>query len=180
MDAPRLETERLVLRPPSQDDFEGWAEFHGDAEAMAWIGGPMSRAAAWRSLACATGMWTLLEFGEFSAIDKASGRWVGRVGPWQPEGWPGTEVGWMFLRSCWGRGLATEAAIASMDWAFETLGWDEVIHVIHPRNVASQAVARRVGSRLIGPVRLPDPLADSPAEAWGQSRADWRSRRAAG
>ena len=78
-------------------------------------------------------------------VDKASGRWLGRAGPWQPEGWPGTEVGWSFLRSAWGKGYAREAAIAAIDWSFDHLGWTEVIHSIAPANTASQALAARLG-----------------------------------
>jgi RimJ/RimL family protein N-acetyltransferase len=177
MTVPLIETDRLILRPPVQLDFDGWAEFHGDAEAMRFLGGPMVRAAAWRSMASVAGMWTLLGFGQFSVIEKATGRWIGRAGPWMPEGWPGAEIGWMFLRSTWGNGFASEAAVAAVDWAFETLGWTKVIHVIHPQNAASQAVARRLGSALLGPVKLPAPFDGAPAEAWGQSRDRWRGRR---
>jgi len=60
-------------------------------------------------------------------IDKASGEWLGRIGPWFPEDWPGTEVGWGLKRSAWGRGYAVEAATAAMDFAFDRLGWDEAI-----------------------------------------------------
>ena len=45
------------------------------------------------------------------------------MGPWSPEGWPGTEVGWSFLREAGGKGYATEAATAAIDWAFDALGW---------------------------------------------------------
>ena len=72
----------------------------------------------------------------FSVIEKASGRWVGRLGPWQPEGWPGTEVGWGLARDAWGKGYATEGAAAAIDWAFDALGWDDVIHCIDPGNAA--------------------------------------------
>jgi len=82
-------------------------------------------------------------FAMFSVCEKATGRWVGRLGPWMPEGWPGTEVGWAIVRDCWGRGYATEGAEAATDWAFDHLGWSRVIHSIDPANVASQAVARR-------------------------------------
>ena len=112
-------------------------------------------------------------------IDRATGEWLGQAGPWQPEGWPGTEVGWSFKRSAWGRGYASEAAAATIDWAFDHLGWTEVIHTIGPANVASQALARRLGSTLLGPGRLPDPYAEVPVEIWGQSREQWRARRAA-
>lgn len=94
-----------------------------------------------------------------------------------PEGWPGTEIGWMFLRLTWGNGYAGEAAVAATDWAFATLGWTKVIHIIHPENAASQAVAKRLGSVLLGPVKLPAPFHDAPAEAWGQTRDHWRRQR---
>ena len=86
----------------------------------------------------------------FSVIEKASGRWVGRLGPWQPEDWPGTEVGWGLAREVWGRGYATEGAAACMDYAFDVLGWTEAIHTIEPDNLASQAVAKRLGLRRSG------------------------------
>ena len=40
------------------------------------------------------GSWALNGFGMFSVIEKASGLWLGRIGPWRPDGWPGNEVGW--------------------------------------------------------------------------------------
>ena len=66
----------------------------------------------------------------FSVIEKSTGRWVGRLAPWTPDGWPGTEVGWGIARDRCGLGYATEAATAAIDWAFDALGWSEVIHVI--------------------------------------------------
>jgi len=167
---PTLETERLILRVPTQDDFDaGWAEFHGDPECMRYLGGAMPRSIAWRTLAQVVGMWPLRGFGTFSLIEKATGRWVGRSGPWQPEGWPEREVGWMLHRSAWGQGYATEAARASIDFACGTLGWTTVAHMIHPENLASQAVAARLGSRFLKMVDLPAPMdAAGPTQMWGQ------------
>src|SRR3546814_17538372 len=68
--------------------------------------------------------------------------------------WPGNEVGWTFHRDAWGKGYATEAATAAMDYAFDTLGWDRVIHCIDPDNLASQRVALRLGSQNQGPGKL--------------------------
>jgi RimJ/RimL family protein N-acetyltransferase len=116
----------------------------------------------------------------FSVIEKATGRWVGRLGPWRPEGWPGTEVGWGLTRAAWGRGYATEGAIAAIDWAFDHLGWTDVIHTIDPANSGSIAVARRLGSENRGRVPLPPPLEALTVDAWGQSREAWRARRSAG
>ena len=123
------------------------------------------------------GAWSLQGFAMFSVIENASGRWVGRVGPWRPEGWPGTEVGWGIVRDRLGRGYAGEAAAAAIDWAFDHLGWTEVIHVIHVDNVASRRVAEKLGSARRGPTQLPAPYDGQPLDVWGQSRDEWRSRR---
>ena len=64
-----------------------------------------------------------------------------------------------------------------MDYAVDVLGWDDVIHSIDPANLASQQVACRLGSTLRGPGKLPPPHENAPCEIWGQSAADWRSRR---
>lgn len=117
-------------------------------------------------------------FSMFSVIEKASGQWIGRLGPWYPDGWPGTEVGWGLTRSAWGKGYAQEGSIAAIDWAFDQLCWSEVIHSIHPDNHASQALAKRLGSTLRGPGTLPAPFEDAPIEIWGQTREQWRQRRA--
>jgi RimJ/RimL family protein N-acetyltransferase len=178
MSGPTLETERLILRPPRGQDFDAWAEFAGDEEAARFLGGPQVPAVAWRGMAAMTGSWMLVGFGMFSVIEKATGDWVGRLGPWRPEGWPGTEVGWGISRSRWGRGYATEGSAAAIDWAFDALGWTEVIHTIDPGNIGSQAVARRLGSTLLRQAVMPAPIGGS-IDVWGQSRAQWLDRRKA-
>lgn len=174
----RLETPRLLLRPPQREDFEPWAAFSADELATRHIGGAQVRPIAWRNFLTIVGAWQIQGFGFFSVIEKATGQWVGRLGPWMPDGWPGTEVGWSLVRAAWGKGYATEGATAAMDWAVATLGWSEVIHTIDPANEASKAVARRLGSRLLRMGHLPAP-ADFDVEIWGQSREEWLARRAA-
>ncbi|WP_300614779.1 GNAT family N-acetyltransferase [Dokdonella sp.] len=176
----RLETPRLILRPTAIEDFEGWAAFMADAEAVQFIGGVQPRPVAWRGFVAMAGSWSIQRFAMFSVIEKASGRWVGRVGPWMPEGWPGTEVGWSIVRTAWGKGYATEAAAAAIDWAFDQLDWTEVIHTIAPANAASKGVAARLGSRHLSMGRLPAPFDADPIEIWGQSREEWLARRASG
>ena len=177
---PTLETERLILRPPLPEDLDGWAALMGDIGAARFIGGMQPRAGAWRGLAAMAGSWALHGFGMFSVIEKHSGRWVGRLGPWRPEGWPGTEVGWGLMRSAWGKGYATEGAAAAMDWAADTLGWSDLIHCIDPENLASIRVAERLGSVRRGPERLPPPFEHEQVEIWGQTADQWRRRRACG
>lgn len=177
---PHLETARLILRPTAAEDFDGWATFMADEESTRHLGGVQPRTVAWRGFVAMAGSWVIQGFAMFSVIEKSSGRWIGRLGPWQPEGWPGTEVGWSLSRDVWGKGYATEGATATIDWAFANLGWTEVIHTIAPDNVASQAVARRLGSRNLRPGLMPAPFEALPIDIWGQSREEWFARRARG
>lgn len=176
--SPILETTRLILRPPRSEDFEPWAAMMADEEAARFIGGRQSRAEAWRTLCTMSGAWTIRGFSVFSVIDKQSGRWIGRIGPWQPEGWPGTEVGWALDRAAWGKGYAFEGAAAAIDWAFETLGWTEVIHCIAPENLRSIALAERLGSRWQRRELLPAPR-NIWIEIYGQGREAWQASHAA-
>jgi RimJ/RimL family protein N-acetyltransferase len=123
-----------------------------------------------------TGSWALKGFSMFSVIEKESGRWVGRLGPWQPEGWPGTEVGWGLHRDAWGKGYATEGSAAAIQWAFDTLGWTDVIHCIDPDNVGSARVAERLGSTMRGPGKMAPPYDHMPVNIWGQTKAQWEGR----
>ncbi|MDB5423146.1 MAG: hypothetical protein JWQ29_562, partial [Phenylobacterium sp.] len=76
----------------------------------------------------------------------------------------------------WGKGYATEGAAACMDYAFDVLGWTEAVHTIEPANVASQAVARRLGSTILRQARMPAPFEDLVLDVWGQTREQWRAR----
>jgi RimJ/RimL family protein N-acetyltransferase len=172
----RLETPRLLLRPPRAEDLDAWAVMMTDPEAARFIGGTMPRPVSWRGLMTMIGAWHAQGFAMFSVIEKSTGRWVGRLGPWMPEGWPGSEIGWAIVRDCWGRGYAPEGAIAATNWAFDTLGWTRIIHSIAPENVSSQRVAQKLGSRNLGPGRLPAPFEHDAVDIWGQSRDEWRAR----
>ena len=148
---------------------------------MRFLGGVVARDAAWRVMSTLTGAWPLLGFSMFSVIERSSGRWIGRIGPWRPGGkeggWPGNEIGWGLVAKAQGKGYATEGASAAMDWAFDTLGWDRVIHCIDERNTASIRLADRLGSRLQRTgVTLPSPFDTVVIDIYGQTRDEWRSR----
>lgn len=179
---PTLTTARLVLRPPIQEDFDGFAAMAQEQETMRYIGGAAPRDAAWRVMASLAGSWALLGYGMFSVLRRDSGEWIGRLGPWRPGGkeggWPGDEVGWGLKASAMGQGFAHEGAIAAIDWAFGALGWAHVIHCIDKNNAPSIALAERLGSRLEREdLTLPPPFDAHKVDIYGQSKAAWRARR---
>lgn len=170
-----IETERLILRVTRSEDFEPWAEMMTDYEATRFLGGTQDRATAWRSVSAMAGSWLLNGFGMFSFIEKTSGRWIGRGGPWFPNGWPGREIGWSIAPAAQRQGYALEGASACMNYAFDVLGWDEAIHCIDPANTRSIRLAEKLGSARKGTATLPVP---GPVEVdiYGQTRDQWRAR----
>ena len=174
---PTLETERLILRPPVAEDFDGFCAFCADAKAMQHLGGVQSPPMVWRMLTSVAGAWSLYGFHMFSVIEKSSGKWIGRIGPLHPHGWPDREVGWGLLTEAQGKGYAREAAIASMDFACDVLDWDAIIHTINPGNQPSAKLAQTLGSSVLRQARLPDPYADQVVDVWGQTRNEWRENR---
>ncbi|MGY0504642.1 GNAT family N-acetyltransferase [Luteimonas sp. e5] len=176
--APTLETERLLLRAWRIEDFERYFELMGDADATRYIGGPGNRGAVWRRFLQMPGAWALQGFGMFAVEEKASGLWIGQAGPWQPDGWTGTEVGYALHTDAQGKGYALEACRAAMDYAFDVLGWEQVIHNIDVGNIASQKVAQRLGARILYRIDHQPPFDDHVVDVWGQDRAQWLARRA--
>lgn len=148
----KIVTERLVLREIDPErDFEAWAETMADPDTVRYLGSePKNRLESWIHMASNVGHWTIRGYGMFSLEHRESGEWIGRAGPWNPVGWPEPEIGWTLSPKHRGRGYATEAGRAAIDFAFEKLGWKRVAHCIIEGNEASMAVAERLGSRLIG------------------------------
>jgi RimJ/RimL family protein N-acetyltransferase len=97
-----------------------------------------------------------------------TGRFIGFVGIGYPAFLPELarrpELGWRLARDSWGRGLATEAAVAVREDAFERLGLDELISIIHPDNATSRRVATKVGMRIEGAVHHSGP--DRDVDVW--------------
>jgi RimJ/RimL family protein N-acetyltransferase len=175
---PTLETERLVLRGYREADVAALFDLASDpviADFVTYNALPL-REACWRSVALWLGHWALRGFGMWAVEERTSGAFIGRIGLWQPEGWPGTEVGWMLGRAFWGRGYATEAARASVDWGFTNLPVDEIVSLIRPDNAPSQAVATRIGERYRGEIVF----RGGATGLWAITRADWEALRAQG
>ncbi len=169
---PIIETERLILRAIDMElDFDAFCETMSDADTVRYIGGNvMNRAETWRSMAMLVGHHAARGYGFMSVIDKASGDWVGRVGPWNPEGWPEPEVGWTIHPRHTRRGFAKEAGAACVDYVFNTLGWSRIIHVIDADNIGSIKTAEAIGSKKMYRIDHLAPFGDVNCWAYGQER----------
>ena len=170
---PAVETERLKLRQWCSADIAPNTAMLSDPGTARFItvdGKPVTNElVGWRNAAVIAGHWALHGAGMFVVEEKASGRFVGRVGPWFPPGWPGFEVGWGIASEFRGKGYAVEAARAAIDWVFATFELDHVIHCIDHENTASQAVARRLGAEKQGETDLFGHVAD----VWVTMRSSW-------
>jgi RimJ/RimL family protein N-acetyltransferase len=145
-----IETARLILRPWTAADIAPNTAMLGDPESGRYITADnkpvTTELAGWRNAATIAGHWALHGFGMFVIEEKQSGQFAGRAGPWFPPSWPGLEVGWGIASQFRGRGYAVEAARAAIDWTFSTFELDRILHVIDCENIASQAVATRLGA----------------------------------
>ena len=153
-----IETERLILRQWRASDVAANTMMLGDPLSARFITAdrkPVTEPmAGWRNAAIMAGHWVLHGFGMFVVEEKASGTFVGRVGPFYPPVWPGLEVGWGVASEFRGKGYAVEAARAAIDWSFATFELERIIHCIDRDNTASQAVARRLGAHPDGETML--------------------------
>jgi RimJ/RimL family protein N-acetyltransferase len=173
IEVPQLETERLILRSLTQQDFEDYAGIFTDPEVMLYIGEgkPVSRLDAWRQMAAMIGHWALRGYGLWAVEEKASGKLIGRVGFFNPETWPGFELGWALAREKWGKGYATEAAQRALAYGFDEMKRDEVISLIDPNNQASIKVAERLGETHKGETEL----FGHEVLIYGITRAEWEA-----
>jgi len=153
---PRLETERLLLREFLPSDVEPYVHMMAEPEVCRFLGDgrPLDRADAWRQLALLIGHWELRGFGLWAVEERTTHRLIGRVGCYEPEGWPGFEIGYVLAREAWGRGYAREAVAATLAHARRELGRAEIISLIRPDNRASIAVAEHFGARRTGTVQF--------------------------
>jgi RimJ/RimL family protein N-acetyltransferase len=176
---PVIETERLRLRQWCGADIAPNAAMLADPGTARFItvdGKPVAdELTGWRNAAVMAGHWALHGAGMFVVEEISTGKFVGRVGPWFPSGWPGFEVGWGIVSGFRGKGYAIEAARASIDWVFATFEIDQIIHCIDRENVASQAVARRLGAERQREAELFGHVAD----VWVTWRNKWQRSRVA-
>ncbi|MBN2204673.1 MAG: GNAT family N-acetyltransferase, partial [Thermoleophilia bacterium] len=144
-----LHTERLILRRFADDDTERLLEVFGDPEVMRHVGRgvPLDRDELVASQARVREHWRVHGLGPLAVVERATGRLVGEGGLQLLEGGPDVELTYTLARAVWGRGYATEAAAAVLEWGFGTLGLTRIVGVAYPDNTASQRVLGKLGMR---------------------------------
>ena len=120
-----LTTKRLELRRWREEDLDEYAALIADPEVIRYVGGPTDRASAWRQMAIFIGHRELRGWTNSAVVERSSGRLLGRSGLWQPDGWPGIEVGWILHPSAWDRATPQSSAwqcvtTRSVGWGFGT------------------------------------------------------------
>lgn len=141
-----LETENLILRKPIPSDWQPFKELCMSARGKG-IGGPYTHRQAWRQFAAEFGHWEIHGYGMFTVTAKGDETPLGLIGPWYPDDWPETEIGWMVFAAAEGRSIAYEAAMATLKHAYSDLNWDTVVSYIDADNSRSIALAERMGAR---------------------------------
>lgn len=153
----RIETERLLLRRVEEPDAIVLAGLWSDPRVTRYMGGPRDfqkvrlelEAESRAGVVHATGWWPVAE--------KASGRVIGDCGLIEKnvDGREEIELVYVFASDAWGKGYATEAALALRDYAFCRLGLLRIVALIDPENHASARVAEKIGMQFERETRRP-------------------------
>ena len=153
--APRLLTERLVLRPWTPDDAEAALGAYGDADVARWLAPSMDKVQDAAAMRLVLQQWIaedgrmLTPAGRWAIESRENGRLIGGATllPLAPD--EEFEIGWQLLPEAWGHGYATETGLTLARWAFEQ-GIEQVIAVVRPANARALAMVRRMGMEWVG------------------------------
>ena len=152
-----LQTARLILRGHRASDLADCAAMWGDPLVTRHLGGPpLGREEVWTKLLRYLGHWSVMGFGFWVITDRASGRFVGEVGfgdfrrELEEPFTNAPEMGWVLASWAHGRGFASEAARAALEWGDEHLPGRRTLCLVHPENAASIRVASKLGYQEYG------------------------------
>jgi len=171
-----IETARLRLEPWDDAHFEHFARFMSDPEVTRYIRPePLGLDRAIEQHERSLEEWELLGFGKRAIIEAETDQWLGfvelsQVGPGKGSRDDDVELGYFVKPSRWGQGIATEAAIAARDEAFDRCGVNELIGRCRVENAASARVLAKVGFRRLRLFELDDRIV---VEIHRIQRAHW-------
>jgi RimJ/RimL family protein N-acetyltransferase len=156
---PTIETPRLALTGRTPEDFEDYAVMWRDPDVVRFTSGePLAREDAWRAFGRLAGVWMLFGYGPWIVREKTTGAFVGDLGPCEygrdsePRLEPAIEFGWALAPSMHGKGYATEALQATIDWMAAHGPKRRYCAMINPENGASHRVAAKLGFARTGTV----------------------------
>jgi len=147
-----IRTDRLILRQFTSDDLNAYANIMGDYEVGRQFpkGEGYTREESTRSLDILMKHWKNHGFGIWAIVQKEDETLIGRCGLNLIDETSEVEVDFLLARSYWGKGCATEAAKAALEYGFETLKLDRIIALSRPDNAASRKVIEKIGMRYMG------------------------------
>ena len=147
MDIPTIRTERLGLRPfqlQDADPLHGILRIPGVLEYFP-NPDPPDRERVLKIIHQQIDHWDEHDYGWWAVVPDRRDQLIGWSGlQYLPET-DEIEIGYLLSKPYWGRGLATESAIAGLDYGFKTLKIPEIVGIVHPGNIASQKVLEKIG-----------------------------------
>jgi RimJ/RimL family protein N-acetyltransferase len=169
-----FETPRLTAERPRTEDFDDLYRLHQDPRVMATLGGPRNAAETWLILENNLAHWARFGFGTWILRDREDRAFAGRAGLRHVEvgGRDEIELLYGLMPGFWGRGLATEIAVAGLDLGFGPLGLEDLVCFTLADNLASRRVMEKVGFVYERDVVF----ADLPHVLYRQSADEWRAR----
>lgn len=167
-----LETARLRLRMFRREDCDALSAITRDPDVMRFIGEgrPLTREETEANLATIISAFRRRGFGRWAVTKKDGGPLVGYCGLSRSVDEVGVELAYLFTHSEWGKGLATEAAAATLRYGFEELGADSIAGLTRPDNMRSRRVLERLNMKYLRAAHF-----YGYSCAWyAISREDWR------
>lgn len=152
----QLETERLILRPPSMLDAPRMAALAGDldvAKGTLTIPHPYSEADAKAFIDSVLAAWESLSTCIFAMVDRRDQQCIGTIGLLPNSMHKHAEIGYWVGKPYWGQGYTTEAARRLVDWAFTTFDLNRIYAQHFGSNPASGRVMQKIGMTYEGTMR---------------------------
>lgn len=148
-----LRTERLAFEPLTLNDCDLLGRLHTNPEVQRFLGGEWSRETVDANLRQQVFDQQDVGFSKWK-VSLYGGEFIGKAGiqPFPREGakrGAQNEIGYAFLPTFWGRGIATEAARAIVRWYFQHTDHDALVAFSEPENIHSQNVLRKVGMSFV-------------------------------
>lgn len=144
-----IKTKRLILRPWKQEDFAPYAEMNADPLVREFF--PTLLTAEESNTQAALFQKKIIEkgWGLWAVEAPGEANFIGFIGiekvPFEAHFTPNVEIGWRLAQKFWGKGYATEGALAALNYGFETLHLPEIVSLTSIHNKRSMNVMEKIG-----------------------------------